>query len=716
MSFALEFRPKVFSDVLGQQDAVATLKAQLRQALPMPLLLSGEPGTGKTTLSQVVARALNCTAPAADGSPCLSCECCEAFDTDDRAHFYLEINVPQFIARTAAVAKAGGKLSDLAASILEVARSPAFYGASRRVLFLDEAHALGGVFDKLLGALERGDGAAFVFATNQPERLPPAFRSRCLEIGLRHIPEAELITLGRRVCAVKKVNYDPSALAMLAAASQGRARDFLMNLDEVAARGPVTISAVGTTLDLAWAPLVLGAVADLLRGRYAGAQTALTGWRALPGTKARALRDGLLFVTRLHFAPPRGADEPVDESALAAFVGVPSADVVDVAAAVAQRAAVLGVPAGVCVVEWALFWSACAPAVLDEVDFELRLRAFALHVCPPGVELPPLPAPVAPPLIIAPRRRAVVRAAVRSADGVKQQQDDALTRADVFAQYRAATLLPQAYGLWFNTLVVSRWREFDVEGWPAVRTQFSALTHEMGMRLRDWVGDAAFRLHWLAQHEVDAGGGFVTWLLLCVPPGLSARAREWTAEFLPVPVGRLANELGDDVWWSPAGSLATAHWRLVRVLWRALDGDLTLPDEAGVRRPLKALLGVPVQGPRVAGVLSEGARRWSSSQTLGPGVWRAAVKERFAFVSVLDEPRWSRVRPWHALDTGWEAFEYECRVAETARRAARLSEIEAALPAGVCAAQDAAREERLRALRESWPLDPMKRPRSRCLW
>ena len=276
----------------------------------------------------------------------------------------------------------------------------------------------------------------------------------------------------------------------------------------------------------------------------------------------------------------------------------------------------------------------------------------------------------------------------------------------------AATLLPQAYGVWFNARYVLRYADYGVTDTRAALQLFSRVTHELGMRSRDWVGDTAYRLHWLAQHEGDACGGLVTYLLLHVPPALLDRTRTWLAEeFLPPPAGALVHEFGPDVWRTASTVRPhVTHWSLVRELWRIVHPSILVADEHGRLRPLRALLGVPPQQPRAPTALPPRVRRYSTSHTLRSAHWRAALEERFAFVSP-----WA-LGAWDALDRGWEIDECGYRESERAHRTRAVEELRAQLPLGVSAAQDAALEERLRALRESLPLDPMKRPRPRPLW
>lgn len=697
MNLADTYRPHAFEDVLGQEHAVATVVAQLRCDVPLPILLSGPPGVGKTTLALILARALNCVEPIASASPCLACEKCREFDSADRTWFFLELNAGRL----------GSK--DAAAYIDELARMAPFGDARRRVIFIDEAHALSkAAQDQLLHVLELPDTAAFVLATNQPDRLEPALRSRCVVVKLDLLPEAVLIQHGRAVCALEGIAFEPDAIAMIASAAHGQARDLLMKLAEVAALGPLTVPTVVAALDLAWADVVLSALTLLLQRGYSDAEAALLGWRTLPALKARALRDALAFVAQRRFSRA-GANGGLPN---AAFLGASAAAVDELESAVFQRATVLGVPPARCVVEWGVFWSTCAAGVHDEGDLTLRLMEFALRVCPPEAALTPLPRIPKPEVARTVKRRAVLCAAAHRLDTSVNARGAWLTKREASGVYRAATLLPQAYGEWFNARLALRYADFGVHETTSSLRLFSDLTHELGLRLRDWVGDTNFRLHWLAQHEGQEDEGLVTRLLMHLPPPLFERARRWLAdEFLPTPCGVLVNDL-DALAWRAANTARphATHWSLVRELWRILNPAILEVNERGQRAPLVELLGVPPQRPRTPRELPAGTRRFSTSHSLGSSAWRKMSEERFGYVSIFKE------RTWSALDGGWELNEHGHRRVEADHRKRAADVLRAQLPPGQSETQDAVREERLRALRESWPLDPMKRARSRPLW
>jgi hypothetical protein len=147
----------------------------------------------------------------------------------------------------------------------------------------------------------------------------------------------------------------------------------------------------------------------------------------------------------------------------------------------------------------------------------------------------------------------------------------------------------------------------------------------------------------------------------------------------------------------------------MRELWRALDPEILELD--GTRRvPLKELLSVPPQGSRLAGVLPPRLRRWSTSQSLSEKIWRAAEVDKFGYLSAFDR------RQWRAIESGWEADEFEHRRAERWRREEEIAKIEASFPPGRDAATDVAREQKVRSFFDQLPFDPIRRGRQRPPW
>lgn len=693
MKLVEKYRPRTLAELVGQPYAVETVARLAQRADPPPLLLTGPYGTGKTTLARIFARALNCTALTPTGSPCLHCASCALFGTGDEAWIYTEV----------AAGVTGEK--DHARYIHELAHTQPLLDVAYRVILLDEAHLLTTpAQETLLAVLEKPTPTVFVLATTEPSRLVGALRSRCQRVPLRLVSTSELIAHGRWVCAQEGIVAEPGALALLAHDAEGHVRNFVMSLEQFTAGGALRLAAVANGLDLAWAELALRTVLALAHGDCCAAKRTLRRWTATPDRKADALRDALLHAAHVGFMPAGVAPE-----ASAAFALAPPALVDEVVVALRGATGGFGVQPLAYVWGLAQQWSRAASLLRNEGDLELELVRAAYALSPSDPRLPELPlAPVsAPPRRV---RRARTQAAKARTPKRRGGSSELLTAAQVRGVYRAATMLPQLTGLWFNVRLCVPFGAYGETDFARAMKWLSDLKRAWRLRLRDWTGDEQFVLHFVQQNEVDAAGHSVAWLLVHVPPACVDQSCAWVTSQLPLRAGELVPTLDAGVWRAPAhGRPADVHWSLVRDLWRAADPDLTVQAH-GRAVSLKEALGVPVQGPRKAGVLPDKARRCSTSDELSGPAWTAAYAARFGFVCAFALARWD------VLARGWELDEWEHRRTEAARRAEEVARLEALFPPGRDAATDLTREQKVRAFNDSLPFDATKRPRARPLW
>ena len=138
-TLALRYRPKRLSEMVGQSEAVATVQGYLdREAAPNAFMLVGPSGTGKTTMSRLIARHLNCD----DLSACEKCESCKAMDRGNDGHpDYTEVNG----------AESGGV--DTIRALIETARYRPTYNL--RIIHIDEVHrSTNAAMNSLLKPLE----------------------------------------------------------------------------------------------------------------------------------------------------------------------------------------------------------------------------------------------------------------------------------------------------------------------------------------------------------------------------------------------------------------------------------------------------------------------------------------------------------------------------------------------------------------------------------
>ncbi|WP_374652384.1 DNA polymerase III subunit gamma/tau [Dongia sp.] len=242
---ARKYRPSDFSGLVGQDALVRTLTNAIAAGrLAHAFMLTGVRGVGKTTTARILARAFNCIGP--DGksgptaSPCGCCEHCLAI-AEDRHVDVIEMD---------AASRTG--VGDMRELIEGVRYRPV--SARFKVYIIDEVHMLSNsAFNALLKTLEEPPGhVKFVFATTEIRKVPVTVLSRCQRFDLRRIEADVLAAHFARIVAAEKVAVEPSALALVARAADGSARDGLSLLDQAIAmaEGAVTEAQIREMLGL----------------------------------------------------------------------------------------------------------------------------------------------------------------------------------------------------------------------------------------------------------------------------------------------------------------------------------------------------------------------------------------------------------------------------------------------------------------------------------
>jgi DNA polymerase-3 subunit gamma/tau len=235
---ARKYRPRRFAEMVGQEHVVQALtNALAQQRLHHAYLFTGTRGIGKTTVSRILAKSLNCTG--ADGrggitaEPCGVCSACTEIDAD-RYIDYIELD--------AASNRSIDEIRDL---IERAAYKP---GVGRfKVFMIDEAHQLTkDAFNALLKTLEEPpEYLKFVLATTDPEKMLPTVLSRCLQFNLRPMAPQTVCEHLARVLAAEAVPFDDGALRLLARAARGSMRDGLSLTDQAIAYGAGRLSEAG---------------------------------------------------------------------------------------------------------------------------------------------------------------------------------------------------------------------------------------------------------------------------------------------------------------------------------------------------------------------------------------------------------------------------------------------------------------------------------------
>jgi DNA polymerase III subunit gamma/tau len=235
-------RPQTFGGLVGQDHVTAALRNAVREGrVGHAYLFSGPRGTGKTTTARILAKALNCLNLGADGEPCGVCENCVAI-AEGRFLDLFELD--------AASNNSVDNIRDLTDSVhLGLGAT-----SKRKVYLVDEVQMLSAAASNaLLKTLEEPpEHVVFVLATTNPEKVLPTIRSRTQHLEFTLFSADELEKLLADVLGQEGVEADPEALAVIARAAAGSARDALSLLDQALAHGTDRLDA--------------GAVADLFGG------------------------------------------------------------------------------------------------------------------------------------------------------------------------------------------------------------------------------------------------------------------------------------------------------------------------------------------------------------------------------------------------------------------------------------------------------------------
>ena len=256
---ARKYRPRSFDQMVGQAHVVQALSNALTSGrLHHAYLFTGTRGIGKTTVSRILAKSLNCTGPDGTGGitahPCGVCQACTEIDAD-RYIDYFEMDA----------ASNGGK--DEIRDLIERAAYKPSVGRFK-VFMIDEAHQLSkDAFNALLKTLEEPpDYLKFVLATTDPEKMLPTVLSRCLQFNLRPMAPETVQQHLQQVLQAGGVAADAGALRLLSRAARGSMRDALSLTDQAIAFGAGSLEESGVrsmlgTVDRSHASALVGALA-----------------------------------------------------------------------------------------------------------------------------------------------------------------------------------------------------------------------------------------------------------------------------------------------------------------------------------------------------------------------------------------------------------------------------------------------------------------------
>lgn len=220
-----KWRPKTFSDVVGQEHITSTLKRQVAEGrLSHAYLFTGTRGTGKTTCAKILAKAVNCENPQ-DGDPCNVCPSC------------LGIESGAFLDVMELDAASNNGVDNVRALRDEAVYSPA--QVKKRVYIVDEVHMLSTpAFNALLKILEEPpEHLMFVLATTELHKVPATILSRCQRFAFRRILPRDIEARLEYVAKEENIDLKSDGAELLARLSDGALRDALSLLDQCAAVG-----------------------------------------------------------------------------------------------------------------------------------------------------------------------------------------------------------------------------------------------------------------------------------------------------------------------------------------------------------------------------------------------------------------------------------------------------------------------------------------------
>ena len=258
---ARKYRPKSFTEMVGQAHVVTALtNALVSRRLHHAYLFTGTRGVGKTTVSRILAKSLNCVGADGQGgitaTPCGVCEACSAIDAG-RFVDYTELDA------------ASNRGVDEVQSLLEQAVYKPVAGRYK-VFMIDEVHMLTTTaFNAMLKTLEEPpEYLKFVLATTDPQKIPVTVLSRCLQFNLRPMAPETVQEHLQKVLAQENIQAEAGALKLLARGAHGSMRDALSLTDQAIAFGAGSLSEAGVRqmLGAVDSSFVLDAIDALAKG------------------------------------------------------------------------------------------------------------------------------------------------------------------------------------------------------------------------------------------------------------------------------------------------------------------------------------------------------------------------------------------------------------------------------------------------------------------
>ena len=259
-----KWRPKTFSQVVGQDHITGTLQRQVAEGRTAhAYLFTGTRGTGKTTCARILAKAVNCLHPE-DGAPCNRCEACRGIDSGS----LLDV--------TELDAASNSRVDDIRELLSESVYTPTVL--KKRVYIIDEVHMLSTqAFNALLKTIEEPpEHLMFILATTELHKVPATILSRCQRFNFKRILPRDMEKHLLRIAGAENIPLAPDGAEILARMANGALRDALSLLDQCrVAQGRLDSRTVLDILGLAGSVQTVELMDCILRRDAAGALTRL---------------------------------------------------------------------------------------------------------------------------------------------------------------------------------------------------------------------------------------------------------------------------------------------------------------------------------------------------------------------------------------------------------------------------------------------------------
>lgn len=222
-SLALRYRPRKFSDLVGQKSVQVFLRQMvLKERVPTALLFEGSSGTGKTSAARILGAALNCSLQSEP--PCGECtSCVEVFEGSS-------LDVHEIDAASNGLIEDVRALQD---SLLYVTPG------RKRVVILDEAHGLSrAASNALLKTLEEPPAdTVFILLSTDASKLLSTIAGRCMSFTFRRVSTSDILARLQEICEQEHLNTEAALLRTISQRSQGSVRNAIMTLDQAVSSG-----------------------------------------------------------------------------------------------------------------------------------------------------------------------------------------------------------------------------------------------------------------------------------------------------------------------------------------------------------------------------------------------------------------------------------------------------------------------------------------------